>query len=566
MYSQDQVVAFLLLENCWTKVTSYCVSDGIKTIYRCKRVRRRGAQCAAKIYIHYDKENKDFKLFRKNVEHTCDVIGKPPVGIEEYVKVKIIQLLHVKYTLKSIMFHLRKDKEVLKMPTLNQVKYVIQKYRNEKYGDSSISLGELSQFMGDRMVVPDDEDQAFVLKMETSTEDDHENLCERWFRFFITTKRLLMRSVDAKIIHADSTYKIMVEGFALNVFGTSDANKKFHLIGFSFCTKEDEADYIFSFESIRTGALEIFGTAITPKILVTDGACAIINGFKTVFESHEITIMCYFHLKERLKANVTKLNNKDCLDEILVDVDELQKCYNNVIFEKALQLFLRKYNVKETNFIKYFEEQWVNLHPNWHEGASPHTPSTNNCLESFNHLIKQHQTFYKRMKVNEFKTTIFDMTEDWSREYLQDKVFDKVPSISRKLWKESYTFAKLNTSIIIRKSTCKNFNNCYLLNNGETITTKHINSFLKMNFGSFDKFKEKAFNVCCVTMPIENEKWDESTCVCVGFQKNYICKHVIGLAIRTRAVKIPSSLRDAPIEPKKKRGRPNKAKKALIRQ
>jgi hypothetical protein len=43
-----------------------------------------------------------------------------------------------------------------------------------------------------------------------------------------------------------------------------------------------------------------------------------------------------------------------------------------------------------------------------------------------------------------------------------------------------------------------------------------------------------------------------------------ICKHIIGIAIRLKYVKPPPEARNISIQGKRKRGRPSKAKKALI--
>jgi hypothetical protein len=48
------------------------------------------------------------------------------------------------------------------------------------------------------------------------------------------------------------------------------------------------------------------------------------------------------------------------------------------------------------------------------------------------------------------------------------------------------------------------------------------------------------------------------------FFKNMICKHIIGIAIRLKYVKPPPEARNISIQGKRKRGRPSKAKKALI--
>jgi uncharacterized Zn finger protein len=53
-------------------------------------------------------------------------------------------------------------------------------------------------------------------------------------------------------------------------------------------------------------------------------------------------------------------------------------------------------------------------------------------------------------------------------------------------------------------------------------------------------------------------------CNCPSFFKKYMCKHVVGLAIRSRFCTPPVAAKNIPIGQKRRRGRPSKAKKALL--
>ncbi len=48
--------------------------------------------------------------------------------------------------------------------------------------------------------------------------------------------------------------------------------------------------------------------------------------------------------------------------------------------------------------------------------------------------------------------------------------------------------------------------------------------------------------------------------------KNYICSHIIILAVTLKPVEFPQASMQIPIGQNRKRGRPNKTKKALVRQ
>lgn len=61
--------------------------------------------------------------------------------------------------------------------------------------------------------------------------------------------------------------------------------------------------------------------------------------------------------------------------------------------------------------------------------------------------------------------------------------------------------------------------------------------------------------------------WTNSTCDCPYALKNYMCKHIIGISIRFKYVKVPPKAKYVSIEPKIGPGRPPKAKprQALLR-
>lgn len=129
--------------------------------------------------------------------------------------------------------------------TINQIKNFLAEYKDQQYGNTNITLNQLTAFVADHLAVPDEIDKAFVVKFDRS--DDHE---EQWFHYFVTTRRLLEMSCDAKVIHEDSTMKATIQGYPLLACGTSDEARHFHLFGLMLSTNETSADYEFMFESL----------------------------------------------------------------------------------------------------------------------------------------------------------------------------------------------------------------------------------------------------------------------------------------------------------------------------
>ena len=61
-------------------------------------------------------------------------------------------------------------------------------------------------------------------------------------------------------------------------------------------------------------------------------------------------------------------------------------------------------------------------------------------------------------------------------------------------------------------------------------------------------------------------EWKKSRCSCPVCLKERICKHVVGLAVKEGLYELRPEAKDIPIGQKRQRGRPTKAKKALLTQ
>lgn len=218
---------FLENENCWSKLNKVVVKDGIKTVWRCSKVKRRGKQCPSGIYTLHGGEpgNESIILFRKNLDHCHDVNKVKTFPLDDKTQNKIIELYESKCKPKGILYKLAKD-ENLHQLSINQIKNTIADYKKKKYGNTNITLTQLTDFVKQHLAVPESIDEAFVVAFERSDDDE-----EPWFRYLVSTKRLLAMAIDAEIIHADSTMKITIQGYPLLAFGTSD--KTFPFIWFN---------------------------------------------------------------------------------------------------------------------------------------------------------------------------------------------------------------------------------------------------------------------------------------------------------------------------------------------
>ncbi|CAF2867894.1 unnamed protein product [Rotaria sp. Silwood2] len=192
---------------------------------------------------------------------------------------------------------------------------------NEKYGASTISLGNLENSCAENSTVPQSEDETFVLSYHVQYEDDiddNEDAMdgENKFRFFITTKRLLKIASISIRIHADVTYKLNWQVFPELIIGATVFDRKLDTFRLAVPSNEQQQDFEFNFKSIPNGVDQIVQSKFMPEVLIADGSDAIRNAFMTTFNNDKI-VMCWApmrrHVDKKLKLLLLSLNDLDHL-------------------------------------------------------------------------------------------------------------------------------------------------------------------------------------------------------------------------------------------------------------
>lgn len=222
------------------------------------------------------------------------------------------------------------------------------------------------------------------------------------------------------------------------------------------------------------------------------------------------------------------------------------------MFEKASALFLAKYE-KYKEFCFYFNAEWLQNNPNWYEGAyllAPgvkYAPSTNNACESWNGNIKDEKSERNRYPLNVFTKKILQWTVEWSQEYKSGaKKFISVPSIDLPRWTLAYKWVKTNKQI--KRNVDKNGLISYKFAADENKTIKNWNILTKWK--TFDEFKER-FCLGWQTYIQDADNWINGSCSCPSFMKTYICKHMVGMAIRLKYIKPPIEAKAVPLNQKR---------------
>lgn len=538
----------ILREGTWSYSFKNKLVDGdVNIYYRCNKVKFRGEQCQASIYLHYPADSQNVNLYRSQLSHNChDILEKARPRISVDVKQEIRKLVDFDSRIKPKAVLERLSQKGMEVPKKTLVNNYLAFLRKKKLGSSTISLGELERILIEKSKIPTNDTDAFVAAYVIEYEEP------TFFRFFVSSKTLLALARNVKHIHADATYKLVWQGFPVLVVGTTDRNRQFHCFGIAVCVNEKTEDFEFLFSSLQKGVNKIFNEVMSPQILISDASESIHNGFKKVFGGNSTIIMCWAHMKRNVQKKAEQLvKPKEHIRDILSDLDKLQLCHTEDIFKKASECFLEKWVVQK-QFVSYFRKQWLEINRNWYEGSGFLIPSTNNALESWNRVIKDENTLRERLPISHFLQHLFNYVSTWSNHYVSSiKIFHTEPEITLQLWTAGYQWAKAN-------------HNIFSSTTGDRTVYSIMQAERNSNFETFDQFKEMYFTNWLTKLPIEKEKWKDGTCDCPSFLKQLFCKHIVGIAIRLKHAVPPPEAKTIPIGNKRKRGRPVKAKKALI--
>lgn len=543
-------------DGCWSYYYSNDSSAGFRINYRCNAMKFNGKQCDAGVYILCDSRNDSVYLYRTELDHSHDTevcqknaVDKFPAETEKIIRELFEQHAKPKAILHNLVLRGQKP------PTKSRLNTFLTKLRKEKCGNETLNYGTLQKWFVECSDIPDIATDPFIVNYEIAIDDKNDENSQ--FRFFVSSKRLLQIAINTDKIHIDATYKFAWQGFPVLVIGTTDANIKFHPIGLCVCSHERTADFEFIFQTITDAVLNIFAVKMTLRVLIADAASSIRNGATNVFGKALKIVMCWTHMRRSVVKNFPEyIKNRKTQIEFMADLDKLQLSRSPDEFERASNLFVAKWKIVSEELMQYFTKKWLVQHSNWYEGYSKYTPSTNNALESFNKVIKDEQTLRERFDLSHFRVVVFAMVKQWSLEY--DENLNSVntgdPEIGLKWWTAGYQFAQSNTKITESRSGNQSIYNICMT--GTEVCEKE--------WEHFDDFKRSLETVhTTFKHPITADNWRSGECDCGNFFKNFVCEHLIGVALRWQIVNAPDEAKIVTIEQKRKRGRPAKSKPAL---
>lgn len=108
----DEAESFVQAENTWSVKVSHDTEEGNKKFYRCRKVKFRGPQCAASIYLLFEANSSEVLLYRTDSDHDHESIAKAETrhGICQETKEEINKLFALHLKPKAILNNLKKLK------------------------------------------------------------------------------------------------------------------------------------------------------------------------------------------------------------------------------------------------------------------------------------------------------------------------------------------------------------------------------------------------------------------------------------------------------------------------
>lgn len=100
------------------------------------------------------------------------------------------------------------------------------------------------------------------------------------------------------------------------------------------------------------------------------------------------------------------------------------------------------------------------------------------------------------------------------------------------------------------------------IDNDFTFDIENVEELRNYNFKSFDQYKNKRHGLFW-TVKLQKLDWMNSLCDCPNFRKKYVCKHLIGIALREKLCKLPRKAITVPLAKKPQKGRKPRATEAL---
>lgn len=487
--STDDACGFIIAEKSWKVHRTYYTYEGNKTEYRCN-VNGMKNPCPCKLLLFQPSDTTDAQISTYDTHvhlESAKSLSKPLLD-------KIISLGGNRMKPKSIQAQLRSEC-VEYVPSLKQIGNAVYRNKCTRYETSKVSLGALNTWLFEKSVVPENDNEPFILKFETSAPLDN----DLYFRFAVTSKYLLSIALKSKILHADATYKMNWQGFPVFTIGCTDMQRRFHPFFFGIATSEKHQDYVFMFESLKSGMATHFNFIYEPKVLVADAAPAISNAFESVFNTNSkaVIVMCYTHVMTNIQKQ--SFSSTILKEQVISDIRALHAAPHPLIYKKAQNLFVLKYENEQPVFCNYMENIW--LSKNWYVGVRHFTPCTNNAVEGTHAVLKRDHTIRERQKVEIFKHTMCEIVGTMSERNSREKPYVEEVLITNQDWEKAVNWISLGkhqVEVIAENMKPKYYVQSSKSNENKKKFEKAVQTYKTRSWKNFERYTIIPIYICCI--------------------------------------------------------------------
>lgn len=507
---------------------------------RCNLVKKIGPQCAARLCARTYEDATTWIVYSNGMQHTHETIrNKMPPDL----KTKLMKLRQMRVRPEQAL-RVVEDEFGEKSATLRQV-YYVNRLADQQQEANYSTLGDLTKWIATHSTKMGDDDPFIVKSFHSGFDVQPLN-----FQYVVTTPRLIRIACSLRIACTDGTYRVNKHNYPVIVLGGIDGNQKMHVIAFSVTTNEATANYRFLFEAIKEAGLQE-DIVYSPRILISDAANAILNGYNEAFpDLDKKHVTCWYHVKT---AIVNRLKSFEQSAEIISDIDKIHFSYSHKIFKRGVVLFFEKWEKTHPQFCQYLRRYWIDKHNGWYEGHVKRCPSTNNGNEGFNSVLKKCFTYRQLLPLGTFNAEIYRCLSTKSKQY-PDKDIPSLPIIDTKLWNRTLDWVKTDVDAQSFKLSLSRLKFYYRSSKASELVSfeESIERFVAQTGDDFDSF----FNMISAVRSVEfcEVEWlKKSTCTCPFWSRKGICKHVVGTAYKKKLIMPPPELNRVPLKmPNKK--------------
>eukprot|EP00477_Mikrocytos_mackini_P000772 GAHX01000828.1.p1 GENE.GAHX01000828.1~~GAHX01000828.1.p1 ORF type:complete len:597 (-),score=41.61 GAHX01000828.1:39-1829(-) len=371
------------------------------------------------------------------------------------------------------------------------------------------------------------------------------------FNSIYSTNSLLNSLQNYENLCLDGTYKLTWQIFVVIIVGGLTHEGKFRLVSISLTNSETTNAYDFILSTLKAYCNDNV-IQFSPNAIVSDGAASIKSAVRINFECIK-HIICWAHVARNLNKKIPNVNieiKRRCYS----DLNYLQKAPTKTIFDKAVNVFLRKYEEYPflDEFLRFFKNNYIDNNCNWWTGYYLFCSSTNNAIEGFNSAIKRNYTSYRRNHLISLIDVLGKVIESKSNNTIYHSLLG-----SNHVFYSTKDVIEMDFTLIGNVQTQFHYLLAEEMNSNDTQRcsderTKEL-LYTGSNFVSFREYKAFLSRKIVVYDASRDKRWESFFCGCLKYRIQRKCDHILYVA--TKQLKMTGLLYS--IGNTRYRGRPN---------